>query len=179
MKKIYMLGGKARSGKDTVASYIKEYYEDKNLKCIVLQISSSLKYYASKVLNWDGLEESKPREFLQHIGTEVIRKQVSKDFLINRTIDDIKILFNYVDIIVVSDVRLPDEFINIRNSFDNVTNILIRRNTFDNYLLNDENKHITEVALDEFNSYDELIENDGNLDDLKVKIIKILMEEVK
>lgn len=179
MKKIYMLGGKARSGKDTIASYIKAYYETANVKCAILQISSSLKYYASKVLNWDGLEESKPREFLQHIGTEVIRKQMGKDFLINRIIEDIEILFNYIDVVIVSDVRLPDEFISVKESFDNVTNILVKRNNYKSNLLNNENKHLTEVALEMFEKYDVLIENDEGLDELKQKIIKVLKEEVK
>ena len=31
MKKIYMIAGKARHGKDTLASFIKEYYQQKRL----------------------------------------------------------------------------------------------------------------------------------------------------
>lgn len=45
--------------------FIKEYLENKNIKTVILQISSPLKFYAKKILGWDGEEASKPRDFLQ------------------------------------------------------------------------------------------------------------------
>ena len=48
--KIFIIYGKARHGKDTVAGIIEEYY--KNEKVINLQISSSLKEYAKKISGW-------------------------------------------------------------------------------------------------------------------------------
>lgn len=178
MKKIYMIAGKARHGKDTLASFIKEYYESKNIKTVILQISSPLKFYAEKILGWDGEDSTKPRDFLQHLGIDVIREKMGIDFLINRLIDDIKVLFNYCDCIIVSDVRLPLEFEMVNKSFDNVVNILINRPHFDNDLTSNEKKHITERALVTYDSYDLIIENDGSLMDLKEKIQKVLKEEV-
>ena len=177
MKQIYMLGGKARSGKDTIAGFIKKYYEQKSKKCIIIQISTYIKYYAKKVLNWDESEETKPREFLQTSGT-MIRETFGQDFFINRIIDDIKILFNYADIIVVSDVRLPLEFDMVKNTFDNVKNIYVKRDDFDNNL-GDRTKHITEVALDNFKDYDYIISNNSDLESLRKQIYLILKEEVK
>lgn len=178
MKKIYMIAGKARHGKDTLANYIKEYNERKNIKTIILQISTPLKYYAEKVLNWDYSEDSKPREFLQHIGISVIREKMGQDFLIKRLVDDIKILFNYCDCIIVSDVRMPIEFDTVDKEFNFVKNILIERPNFETNLTKDEQKHITEVALSNYDNYDLKILNDGSLLDLKIKIEKILEEEV-
>ncbi len=179
MKKIYMIGGKARHGKDTVANYIRKYYENNNQKSIILQISTPLKFYASKVLNWDGSEESKPREFLQHLGVDIIRKNMGEKFLINRLIDDIKILFEFCDVIIVSDVRMPIEFEEIKCNFNNVKNIFIDRVNYNNNLLKDESKHITETALDSFNNYDYIVKNDGSLEDLEKKIFTILKEEAE
>lgn len=178
MKKIYMIAGKARHGKDTVANFIKEYNETQNIKTIILQISTPLKFYAEKVLGWSGTEEDKPREFLQHIGISVIREKMGQDFLIKRLIDDIKVLFNYCDCIIISDVRMPIEFDTVDKEFSDVKKIFIDRPNFENNLTNDEKKHITEVALNNYNNYDLKILNDGSLLDLKIKIEKILEEEV-
>ena len=78
--KIYVISGKARHGKDTVALDIKEIYEDKGLKVINLAYGSYIKEYAKKISNWNGSEESKPRELLQELGTDVIRKKIDNDF---------------------------------------------------------------------------------------------------
>ena len=179
MKKIYMIGGKARHGKDTIANYIKSYYEKQNLKCIILQISTPLKYYASKVLNWDGSEEDKPREFLQQLGVDVIRKNMGETFLIDRLMDDIKVLFEFCDVIAVSDVRLPIEFTEVKKNFQNVKSIFVDRVNFNNHLINNEAKHITETALDEFDNYDYIIKNDSSLNALENKVISILKEETE
>ena len=60
--KIYVISGKARHGKDTVALDIKEVYEKKGLKVINLAYGSYIKEYAKRISNWDGSEETKPRE---------------------------------------------------------------------------------------------------------------------
>lgn len=176
MKKLYMIAGIARSGKDTVSSFIKEIYEKENMKTIILQISSPLKNYAAKVLNWDGLEDTKPREFLQKIGDTV--RSYDEKFLIKRVIEDIKILSNYADVIVISDVRLPLEFEEVSKSF-NPINLLIKRPHFDNLLTGDEKKHITERGLDNYSNYKYVIDNNGSLEKLKEDVISIIREETK
>lgn len=173
MKRIYMIAGKARHGKDTTGNFIKEYYDNKNMKSINLQISYPLKYYASKVLDWDFSEDTKPREFLQKVGSS-IRSKMDERFFTNRLIDDIKVLFEFCDIIIISDVRMPIEFEEISANFEDVKKIYINRPNFETMLSGSEQKHITETALDNYNNYDCIISNDGNLDDLKEKVNRLL-----
>lgn len=177
MEKIYMLAGKARNGKDTTGAYIKEYYENLGKKVSILQLSYPLKYYAGIVLGWDGSEETKPREFLQKLGTDVIRGQIDEKFLIKRLIDDIRVLSYFCDIIVVTDVRLPLEFEEVALAFDCVKKVLIKRPNFESNLTGKEQKHITETALDNYNKYDFIINNDGTLEDLKRKVYEHLKED--
>ena len=174
MEKIYMLAGKARHGKDTTGEFIREYYEKKGKKVVTLQLSSPLKYYANKVLGWDGNEETKPREFLQKVGTDIIRGQIDEKFLIKRLISDIEVLSYFCDIIVVTDVRIPIEFEEVTKKYDNVKKVLIRRTNFETVLTGTEQKHFTETALDTYTDYDIVIENDGTLEELKQKVEKIL-----
>ena len=108
--KIFIIGGKAKHGKDTFSEYLKEVYENHNKKVIVTQLAKYIKYYAREMTGWDLSEETKPREFLQQLGTNVIRQQLKKDDLfINRMIDDIEIFSYFYDAIIISDVRLKKE----------------------------------------------------------------------
>ena len=52
---------------------MKELYQE---KMISLQYGSYIKEYAKKISNWDGNEETKPRELLQQLGTNIIRKNM-------------------------------------------------------------------------------------------------------
>ena len=52
--KIFIIGGKARQGKDTVCGMIRKYYSENNIKSINLQFSSYIKEYAKKISGWDG-----------------------------------------------------------------------------------------------------------------------------
>ncbi len=174
MDKIYMLAGKARHGKDTTGEFIKEYYEKLGKKVVTLQLSSPLKYYANKVLGWDGNEATKPREFLQKVGTDIIRGQIDEKFLIKRLISDIKVLSYFCDIIIVTDVRIPIEFEDTETEFNNVVKILVRRTNFETELTGKEQKHLTETALDTYSDYDFIIENDSTLESLKSKVEKLL-----
>lgn len=172
--KIYVISGKARHGKDTVALDIKEIYEDKGLKVINLAYGSYIKEYAKKISNWNGDEETKPRELLQELGTEVIRQKIDKDFFVKRICEDILVYSYYFDIITISDARFPDEIEWPKSRFENVISIKVVRDGYDTVLSKKEQKHLTEVALDEYNNYDYVIHNDGTLDDLKDKVLEVV-----
>ncbi len=173
---IYLISGKARYGKDTTANFIKEYYESKGKKIINLQFSSYIKEYAKKITGWDGSEETKPRELLQILGTEVIRSKIDQEFFIKKIIDDIKVYSYFFDVITISDVRAKQEIINVTNSFNKVISININRPNFDNGLSEEQKKHFTEIDLDDYNKFDYKITNDGDLDTLKSKIYQMVGE---
>ena len=91
--KLYFICGKARHGKDTLALYMKNYYEMMGKKVTILQIAAPLKTLIRNHFGWDGKEETKPRELLQHLGTDIIRIKMKKDdHFLARTIEDAYIL---------------------------------------------------------------------------------------
>lgn len=171
---IYLISGKARHGKDTTAAMIKNYYETKGKKVINLQYSSYIKEYAKKISNWDGSEEAKPRELLQQLGTNIIRQKIDPLFFVDAIIKDIKVYSFFFDVIIVSDVRTPEEIDYPKNNFDNVIALNIRRVNFDNGLTDEQKKHYTEIALDNYENFDYIVINDGTIEDLNQKIDKIL-----
>ena len=52
--KIFILSGKAKSGKNYVADIISDYYKDS----IQISYAYYLKQYVKKISNWDGREET-------------------------------------------------------------------------------------------------------------------------
>lgn len=170
MKKIYMLSAKAQSGKDTTAALIKQIYEEKGLKVINLQYGSYIKEYAKNICGWDGTENNKPRQLLNEIGTEVIRKKIDELFFVKRIIGDLIIYSHYFDIITISDVRFKVEIELPKEQFDNIIPIRIQRPNFDNGLTNEQKKYITETQLDDYDGFKYQLINDGDFKELENKV---------
>ena len=160
-KRIYLVSGKARHGKDTFSSYLKNAYESHGKKVIVTQLAKYIKYYAREMTGWNLTEEDKPRELLQNLGTNVIREQLGKDDLfIKRMIDDIEIFECFYDAIIISDCRLKKEVDDLKAAYpDDLVAINIFRPDFDNGLTEEQKKHKTEVDLDDYDNFDEKIIN--------------------
>lgn len=158
--KIFIVGGRAKHGKDTFSAYLKDVYENNGNKVIITQLAKYIKYYAREMTGWDLSEENKPREFLQQLGTNVIRQQLKKDDLfINRMIDDIEIFSYFYDVIIISDVRLKKEINDLKKVYPNLITIHINRPDFDNGLSEEQKNHPTEKDLDDFNDFNIEIEN--------------------
>ncbi len=174
--KIFIVSGKANSGKDTTCDLINNLIRLKELTSVNLQFSSYIKMYAKVISGWNGEENTKPRSLLQEIGTSIIRDKIDNEFFIKRIIGDIQVYSYYCDAITISDARLPEEIDSIYENFDNVIRINIERPNFDNNLNNREKMHRTEIGLDGYNNYDYVIINDGTIEDLNKKIEKLIDE---
>lgn len=177
--KIYIICGKARHGKDTIAEMIKNCYLEKNYDILNLQYGSYIKDYAKKISHWDGKEETKPRELLQQLGTNVIRNKIDELFFVKRLIDDIKVYSYFFDALTISDARFKVEVDYPRKNFKNVVVIHVIRPNFDNGLTEEQKKHPSEVDLDDYKNYDYTIINDGSLEQLEEKVKKMIEQEMK
>jgi len=176
--KIYLIAGKAKNGKTTTGFIIKEEYEKRGKKVASTLYAKYLKDYAKTFFGWDGDEKTKPRELLQQLGTNIIRQKLNKEeFFVNRTIEDIEILSYFFDVIVVDDVRFKIEIEKPKTVFDNIKSIEVERENFDNGLTEEQKKHPTETALDNYNEFDYQIYNNGSIDDLRAEIVSIIDKE--
>ena len=93
--KIYLISGKARSGKGTVSSILKSELEKNNSVCEI-QVTRTIKGYAKDYFGWDGNEDNKPRKLLQDLGNSIREKDPL--FHINRLCEDINALSSYYSI---------------------------------------------------------------------------------
>ena len=161
-----------RSGKDTIADFMYDLLEKEGKKVCKIQIGQYIKYYATKYFGWDGKEETKPRDLLLKLGTEIIREKIDPDFHIDRLIQDIRVLSYFYDYFIVSDVRLPNEIEKPKDNFDNVVTIKMER--YSDELNSRQKSHITEIALDDYDGFDFIVKNDGTLEELEEKTKDIL-----
>lgn len=175
--RIFMISGKARSGKDTFGDAL-ERVLSKDYKVCRLSVGTYIKFYAEKYFGWDGNDETKPRELLQMLGTEIIRKQIDPKFHVNRLIQDIKVLSYFYDVFIISDVREPIEILDVKSCYGCVTTINMIRPDFVNELSDKQRSHYTEVAMDGYSDYDYVVVNDkdiSHLDEIAFDIVNEVM----
>ena len=175
--KVYLISGAARNGKDTIGDFLEKEYINKNKKVCRSQISKYIKMYAKDYFGWVGCEETKPRELLQTLGTDIIRERLNKPmFFVNRTIEDIEILSHFFDVMIISDIRFPIEIDEIKKAFDDVVSINVKRINFDTELTLKQQSHKTETALNDYKNFDYKVIND-TLEELEKDVITIVNEE--
>jgi len=173
--KIFLLAGKARSGKGSIAKLIKKYYDEQKQKTVITEYSKYLKLFAKEMTDWNGSNETKPRKFLQDMGVFVRRNLKNEDFLLKRMKEDLEIYEKFFDNCIISDIRYPKEITEIVQNYQNVTTIFII-NEHGNYdLTKEEADHESEHALDNYHDFDFIIVNDDP-EQLEMKITKILKE---
>ena len=172
--KIFILSGKAASGKNVVANIIQEYFKKEN--CIQVSYAYYIKDYLTRMGKYNESEKSRYRSLLQEFGIDFLSKHIDSHFLIRRVLEDIEVFSYFYDVIIITDARLIDEVEIPKKHFQNVTTIRITNHT-KNDLTEMEQKHITEVDLDLYEKFDYVIENNGSLEELQEKVRFLLKGE--
>lgn len=187
MKKILLISGKARSGKDCSGSYISNKLEEKGFNVVEDKFAKYIKGYLKDYYykDWDGeTKTDKIREKLQQLGTEKIKERLNyKSFHAKRISEDFQIVADDFDYFIVTDTRFPDEIYTLKAMFgDSVVKTLRieRQKDFTSGLTNEHLLHKSEIALDDF-VFENVIYNIGSLEELYSKldkyINKIFMED--
>ena len=120
---IFVLSGKAESGKDLVSDKIIHYFSDKKVKKI--SYAYYLKHYVKEITGWDGNEHNKPRKLLQEFGISFLKEKIDSDLLIRRVCEDIKVYSYFYDVIIVTDARLKEEIKLPKKLFESFEKIIL------------------------------------------------------
>ncbi len=178
---IILIGGKARSGKSTIAHYIEEAFKERGKSVVISPYTKYLKLYIDEITETKMTDTDKPRDLLQKISSELIKKKLGKnDFFIDRQIEDIEFYTYFKDIIIIPDVRFPREFEVIKEKFKNVISILVARYDYLSDLTEEQQQDITETSLDDYENYDYKISNtvNTNLKEESLKIVKDIEDNI-
>jgi len=170
---IFILSGKARSGKDLVANIIEEYFHNK--RCIKVSYAYYIKDYLKRMNKYDENNKDVYRTLLQEFGFNFLRKHIDLNFLTHRVEEDIEVFSYFYDVIIITDARLISEIEMPKEKYKNVITIRITNNN-DNNLTTEEKEHITETGLDSYSNFDYVINNNSTIEELKNNIIKIFKE---
>jgi hypothetical protein len=172
MKKVLLLGGHALNGKDSTAIILRDYFELRHEKSIVLHYADMLKFVCKLCFDWNGIKDENGRHILQHVGTNLARRNyptVWVDIVIALT----KALFIDYDYVIVADFRFPDEHKTwVEEGFDTITIKVVRKN-FESPLTLEQQSHPSETALDDY-EFDYTIESENGLDNLKIEVEKFI-----
>lgn len=170
--KIFVVAGKSGSGKGEVAKIIKEYYIYKLQNTVITEYSKYLKLFAVEMTEWDGISSNKPRDFLQQFGSKI--RFYDSRYFTRRMIEDINIYaLNGIENVVISDARMPEEIIELKENYDEVYSIYVVNQFGSSKLTIEQQSHITETALEDFDEFDYTVVNES-IDTLKEKIFKFL-----
>lgn len=172
---IILIAGRARSGKSTLAKYLRTEYQFQNKKVIISPYTKYLKNYIEEITNKKVTETEKPRELLQQISSKVIKGALGKkDFFIKRQIEDIEIYSYFADVILIPDVRFPEEIQSIKEKFIDTISIGVIRENYVSDLTKEQQQDITETALNDYHEYDFEIQNNEqtNLEEIAKKMIQ-------
>ena len=174
---IFLIAGKARSGKSTVGSIIYQYYKNIGEKVVISQVTKYLKKYIEEIIEDKIDDEHKPRFMLQKISSEIIKKELNMpNFFIDRMVEDLKIYSYFFDCVIISDIRFEEEIDAVKKQFGNVVSIGVFRDIEDNGLSEVEKNDITEISLDNYDRYDYKIINNEDNNNLELEVMKILKD---
>ncbi len=174
--KLYLIAGYAKTGKNYFAEMLKEELTKRGKRVCLLRITAPLYHYAYDYFGWNGKEEEKPRQFLQKMGIEYIKEELHMpDFLLNRLFDDIRILDRFFDVGIITDGRLQEEIVKLKNQYPSIITIQLIREQNPSLLTDTEKKHVTEQDLEGYHDFDFVVFNQND-DSLKKEALKIVEE---
>ena len=158
--KIICISGKAEHGKTTTAKVIKTILSERGYHILITNYAGILKFICTSLFDWDGQKNEEGRRLLQHVGTDVVRKQ-DPDFWVNFMRSVLKLCPNEWDYVLIDDVRFPNEIEGLQNDFDVIT-LRVSRPDYENKLTEEQRQHPSETALDDYH-FDYMIVNPGDV----------------
>ena len=184
MNNTIIISGKAGSGKDTLAKFMKEELEKHNKKVLIIHYGDAVKWILRDYFNWDGKKDAVGRTLLQHIGTDVVRA-IHPNYWTGIVVGLLQAFepYNDFDVALVPDARFPNEIDIALQNLKNCVAVRVERYNEDGSpwinpnLTEEQRNHPSENSLDVY-AFDYVVHNDEDLDLLKDSANTIL-EDLK
>lgn len=161
-------GYKAHSGKDTCAEYLKEKHGG-----VILKFADGIYNILYTVQDMMGIPRKKHAPLLQMIGTDLGRN-ADPDVWVKICTNRIKEILkeNPEANILISDLRFPNEASSLKELGFTLC-CVTRKQELRGNIGRDPN-HPSETAMDWYDKWDVVIENNGTLEDLYKKVDQLI-----
>lgn len=164
---IVCISGKAQHGKDTSAGIIKEMLEERGEKVLIAHYGDLVKYICKTFFDWNGEKDATGRHLLQYVGTDVIREKYP-NYWVDFVAEMLEVFNGEWDWVLIPDTRFPNEVEVMKEKFG-ATHLRVVRQNFISPLTEEQQRHPSETALDDYYA-DWFLFNDGTVEDLKTTV---------
>ena len=146
--KIFLISGKARHGKDTVASMLEKELINKGKRVLVTHYADLVKYICKTFFDWDGNKDEKGRTILQYVGTDIVRNK-RPNYWVEFVMEVLWMFGDNWDYVIIPDTRFPNEVDLPKQTYDTVYHIKVVSPDCDSELTEEQLNHPSETALDD------------------------------
>lgn len=183
LDRIYMLHAHAQSGKDTCAAIMKEEYEKRGKRVIIIAFADYVRLCLEKYYGVKDYKTPEGRTLIQHFATDLVRKYDPTFW--GRTVGDllkaIEDDFNYA---IIPDWRFENEYSCLASRFAShiIVPVLITRpdNEKTDNMTELQRNHQSEKELDNWKFFCYNIINEyGKLKETRQQLIEMIEKEEK
>ena len=181
LERIYMLHARAQSGKDTCAAIMKEEYEKRGKRVIIIAFADYVRWCLDKYYGVTDYKTPEGRTIIQHFATDLVRKNDPTFW--GRTVADLlRAIEDDFDYAIIPDWRFENEYTSLASRFDwhIIPRVLITRpeNEKTDNMTDAQRNHQSETELDNYKNFDYNISNEFNkLDETRKQIIMMINHE--
>lgn len=178
MSKIFLISGKAGSGKGEVGNVLERELMKDGYPVLIISFGDAVKDALTRYYDWDGHKDQHGRAMLQKLGTEQVRAMFP-DFWAEHVAKLIAATRKDFVYVIIPDWRFVNEFEVINDYNTDVTTIRVERYNEDGTqyvnpnMTPEQREHVSETELDKF-PFDYVIENRGSLEELEDNVLAVL-----
>lgn len=183
LERIFLLHAHAQSGKDTCAAIMKEEYEKRGKRVIIIAFADYVRWCLDKYYGIKDYKTPEGRTIIQHFATDLVRKNDPTFW--GRTVADLlRAIEDDFDYAIIPDWRFLDEYFCLTSRFDwhVIPRVLIIRpnNEATDNMTESQRNHQSEKELDNYKNFDYNIINEyGKLENTREQLIAMMNKEEK
>lgn len=183
LDRIYMLHAHAQSGKDTCATIMKEEYEKRGKRVIIIAFADYVRLCLEKYYGVKDYKTPEGRTLIQHFATDLVRKYDPTFW--GRTVGDLlKAIEDDFDYAIIPDWRFENEYNCLASRFAShiIVPVLITRpdNEKTDNMTESQRNHQSEKELDNWKFFCYNIVNEySKLEETRQQLIEMIEKEEK
>lgn len=173
---VFLVSGKARHGKDTVAEIMRDVIQREGKTCVIIHYADLLKHLCKSYFGWNGEKNEVGRTILQHVGTDIVRAK-NPNYWVEFVSGVLKMFEDDWDYAIIPDCRFPNEIEYMKDMWEKATSVRVERPVVDSGLTAEQLSHPSETSLDNY-PFDHIIWNIGTMKYLTMTVEHFIMKKM-